>query len=69
MKSYVEYRNYVEKIFSAPQKIVFDKLYDEYYYILGNDLLRVSKDGKFISLYPGANTDRVLNAIKAGGEL
>jgi hypothetical protein len=40
----------------------------EIYYIRGNDLLRVSEAGEFISLYPGANSQRVIDAMKALGQ-
>jgi len=39
----------------------------EYLYIKGKDLLRVKENGDFVSLYPGADTARVTNAIKNGG--
>ena len=40
----------------------------EYLYIKGNDLLRVTLDGDFVSLYPGADTALVNKALE-GGEL
>jgi hypothetical protein len=46
---------------------VFDAVYNEYYYLRGNDLLRLKTNGDFISLYPGVNSARVINAISAMG--
>lgn len=37
--------------------------------ILGDDLLRVGEGGKFISLYPGAQSGRVIGAITNGGTI
>lgn len=36
-------------------------------YIKGDDLLRLIEDGKFISLYPGTQSRRVISAIENGG--
>ena len=60
--SYIDYKNYALDIYSHPDQIIFDSRYNEYYYIKGNDLLRLKPDGTFISLYPGADSDRVINA-------
>jgi len=65
MKSHIEYRDLAEKVFKTPDMVIFDELYDEYYYLKGNDLLRLKPNGNFISLYPGAKSDRVINAINA----
>ncbi len=69
MKDFKEYKSAIENVFDSPEKVVYDSFNKEYYYIKGNDLLRVGLDGDFISLYPGANTERVLKAIEAGGTI
>jgi hypothetical protein len=53
MKNFNEYKDYCNDMFKNPEKIVFDKLDDEYLYIRGNDLLRVKSSGEFVSAYPG----------------
>ena len=35
----------------------------------GENLLRITENGDFVSLYPGANSDRVLSAIEKGGTI
>ena len=67
MKDYTEYKKYADEIFKTPDQIVHDAKNGEYYYIKGNDLLRVKENGDFVSLYPGAESGRVINAIKSGG--
>lgn len=69
LKSYKEYKNYAQQIMDSPDSIIVDVNKGEYYFIKGIDLLRVQFDGNFVSLYHGANTDRVINAIKAGGQI
>ena len=39
------------------------------YIIPGDNLLRITENGDFVSLYPGANSDRVLSAIEKGGTI
>lgn len=65
-KEYTQYRDYALNVFSNPEKIIFDPSCDEFYYIQGKDLLRVKSNGDFVSLYPGATSPRVLDAIKKG---
>ena len=65
-KEYAQYRDYAMDIFNDPEKIIFDPSCDEFYYIKGKDLLRVKSNGDFVSLYPGATSDRVVDAIKKG---
>ena len=62
--THTSYQAYAEDVFANPDSIIYDAEKNEYYYIHGNDLLRVSPDGYFISLYPGANSNRVKNANK-----
>ena len=69
MKSYTDYKNYAKDIFSNPEQVIFDKVHNEYLYIKGDDLLRLSVDGEFVSLYPGALSIKVINAIKNGGTI
>ncbi len=69
MKSYLDYENYINDVFNNRNKIVYDSVNKEYLYIKGNDLLRVGINGEFISLYPGAQSGRVTNAIKNGGTI
>ena len=38
-------------------------------YLKGNNLLRVTNNGEFVSLYPGAESSRVLSAIEKGGTI
>ena len=67
MKNYTEYQNYANEVFNNPDKIVYDAVNKEYLYIKGDDLLRVGENGEFVSLYPGAASGRVTNAIENGG--
>jgi hypothetical protein len=60
-KSYNDYKNYANDIFTNYDKKIFDTVNNEWYYIKGDDLLRLKPDGTFISLYPGANSPRVTN--------
>ena len=47
--------------------IILDEVNSEYYYIQGEDLLRITTNGDFVSLYPGAGSNRVTNALDTGG--
>lgn len=69
MKDYTEYKQYARDVFDKPDKIIYDSKNQEYLYIKGDDLLRVSENGDFISLYDGAESARVTNAITEGGTL
>lgn len=69
MNSFNDYNNYANEIFKNPQAIIYDSSFKDYYYLRGKDLLRVGLDGSFISLYPGVDTARVPNTIKAGGAI
>ena len=62
--SYQDYMTYARQIFSNPERRLFDSAEGEYYYIKGTDLLRVTKNGDFVSLYPGASSPRVTKLIK-----
>ena len=67
MESYKDYKDLAEEIFNLPDQIIHDKAKGEYYYTKGNDLLRIKENGDFVSLYPGSESERVLNAIENGG--
>ena len=67
MKDLHEYEDMIEDMFKNPEKIVYDIEKNEYYYIRGDDLLRVKENGDFVSMYRGANSDRVTKAIEEGG--
>lgn len=62
-----EYVDLSKKIKENPDKIIYDAFHEEYYYVKGDDLLRIDKNGEFISLYPGSDSDRVISAIEKGG--
>ena len=64
LKSHSNYKSLANNIFKKPETIIFDSKNKEWYYLKGNDLLRLKPNGDFISLYPGAKSSRVLNAIK-----
>lgn len=57
----------MDDVFKNPEKIIHDVENNEYLYLKGNDLLRVTETGDFISLYPGAGTGRVISAVENGG--
>jgi len=63
LKDFNEYVNLIDDVFHNYDRIIYDSLNGEYYYIKGSDLLRVGEAGNFISLYPGAGSQRVINAI------
>ena len=65
LKSHTEYKKLANEVFSKSDKIIFDSKYNEFYYLKGNDLLRLNPNGDFISLYPGANSSRVLDVINS----
>lgn len=67
MHSYNDYQNYANKLYKTPDKIIYDERNKEYLYIKGDDLLRIGENGDFISMYPGAESSRVIDAIKNGG--
>lgn len=67
MKNYKEYKKYADDIFNSPDKIIYDVNNGEYLYVKGNDLLRINEAGDFVSLYLGAGSARVINAIANGG--
>lgn len=67
MESYMDYKNFADEIFNSPDQIIHDAAKGEYYYIQGNDLLRIKENGDFVSLYPGAESQRVIDAITKGG--
>ena len=55
------------QVFKTPDKIIYDAKNKEYLYVKGNDLLRIGENGNFISLYPGADSAKVTDAIAKGG--
>lgn len=69
MTNYSEYEQFAKNIFNNPDKIIYDSANGEYLYIQGNNLLRIKLNGEFVSLYPGAESSRVINAIERGGLL
>ncbi|MFF2014925.1 hypothetical protein [Paenibacillus sp. NPDC058177] len=62
--THLEYKNYINNLYMNPDRVVYDKNYNEYYFLKGKDLLRLKENGDFISLYPGADSTRVIRAIK-----
>lgn len=69
LTSYTEYEQLAKDIFSNPDKIILDSVNGEYLYIQGENLLRITLDGEFVSLYPGADTGLVNKALEGGGLL
>ena len=69
MKDYNDYQRQVNQMFNSPDKIIYDVRNKEYLYIKGNDLLRIGENGDFISMYPGAGSARVTDAILNGGTI
>lgn len=67
IKNYKDYKKYADEIFNSPDQIIFDEMKGEFYFTKGKDLLRIKENGDFVSLYPGAESDRVLDAINNGG--
>ena len=64
-----EYKNLIDDVFKSPDKIIQDVENNEFLYLKGNNLLRVTNNGEFVSLYPGAESSRVLSAIEKGGTI
>ena len=64
-----EYKNLIDDVFKSPDKIIQDVENNEFLYLKGNDLLRVTNNGEFVSLYPGAESGKVLSAIEKGGTI
>ncbi len=69
LNTYTDYEQFAKEIFNNPDKIIFDSANNEYLYIKGDDLLRIQVNGQFISLYPGADSAKVTNAVESGGLL
>ena len=69
MSSYSEYEQFAKNAFRNPDKIVLDYQNGEYFYIKDNNLLRVKLNGEFVSLYPGADSSKVINTINSGGTI
>jgi len=69
MKDYNDYKKYANEVFESPDRIIHDVKNEEYYYTKGKDLLRIKENGDFVSLYPGAESGRVLDAIENGGTI
>jgi len=67
LNSYLEYVDKIYNVFENPDMIILDEVNSEYYYIQGEDLLRITTNGDFVSLYPGAGSNRVTNALDTGG--
>lgn len=63
------YKDLINDVFKNPEKIIHDVDNGEFYYLKGKNLLRVTEDGDFVSLYPGAESGKVLSAIKNGGTI
>ena len=59
-----EYKNLIDDVFKSPDKIIQDVENNEFLYLKGNNLLRVTNNGEFVSLYPGAESSRVLQLLK-----
>lgn len=64
---YSEYRQLAQEVFTNPDEIRVgyasgESSHLEYFYIKGNNLLRVLPDGSFVSLYPGASSGIVQSA-------
>lgn len=64
-----EYKNLIDDVFKSPDKIIQDVQNNEFLYLKENNLLRVTNNGEFISLYPGAESGKVLSAIEKGGTI
>ena len=67
MEDYDDYEEYAQVVHDNPDKIIHDEENGEYIYQKGDDILRVTEDGDFVSLYPGADSARVGKAIDNGG--
>lgn len=64
MTSYKDYINRAKDIFASPEKIYFDESAGEFYYVQGEDLLRMGTSGNFVSLYPGVDSARVIKSMR-----
>ena len=66
MQSYDEYRAKAQEIFDNSDKVSYNPNQNggKFHYTQGNDLVIVTKDGRFESLYPGAHTPVVLKGIR-----
>ena len=64
-----EYKNLIGDVFKNPDKIIHDVNNNEFLYLKGENLLRVTDSGEFVSLYPGTKSGRVLSAIEKGGTI
>lgn len=69
LNTYAEYEQFAKEVFSNPDIIILDFANGEYLYVKGDDLLRIQLDGQFVSVYPGADSRRVINAVESGGVL
>ena len=67
MQDMSEYKKLIDDVFRKLDKIIQDIENNEFLYIKGNDLLGLTNEGNFVSLYPGANSGRVLSALEKGG--
>lgn len=67
LSNHIEYEQFAKSVFNNPDRIIYDSFNGEYLYIQGNSLLRLKQNGEFISLYPGTESARVINAIERGG--
>ena len=61
-----ELKYHAEKVFRAPDKIIWDVDVQEYYYLQGKFLLRLRANGTFISMTPDADSPCVLKAMRTG---
>ena len=67
MQDMSEYKKLLDDVFRKPDKIIQNIENNEFLYITGNDLLRLTNEGNFVSLYLGANSGKVLSALEKGG--
>ena len=67
MKNMSEYKELIDDVFRNPDRIIEDIENNEFLYIKGDNLLRLTNDGSFVSLYPGASSWKVLSALEKGG--
>ena len=67
MEDSEEYKEYAQEVHDNPDRIIHDEENGEYIYQKGEDILRVTEEGEFISLYPGAESSLVEKAIERGG--
>ena len=67
MQDMSEYKKLLDDVFRKPDKIIQNIENNEFLYITGNDLLRLTNEGNFVSLYLGAHSGKVLSALEKGG--